>query len=73
MTAHRRAAAHGLAQAAQWEAAGGVPQGGGGSGGGLRLALSMATAARDQLPAAGLDEADEAVRGTCEDASVCKR
>uniref|UniRef100_A0A8V0YZ72 Leucine carboxyl methyltransferase 1 n=1 Tax=Gallus gallus TaxID=9031 RepID=A0A8V0YZ72_CHICK len=33
----------------------------------------MATAARDQLPAAGLDEADEAVRGTCEDASVCKR
>ncbi|XP_068764265.1 leucine carboxyl methyltransferase 1 isoform X4 [Struthio camelus] len=33
----------------------------------------MAAAARDHLPAAGLDEADEAVRGTCEDASVCKR
>lgn len=33
----------------------------------------MAAAARDPLAAAGLDEADEAVRGTCEDASVCKR
>ncbi|XP_074960691.1 leucine carboxyl methyltransferase 1 isoform X1 [Phalacrocorax aristotelis] len=33
----------------------------------------MAAAARDPLCAAGLDEADEAVRGTCEDASVCKR
>uniref|UniRef100_A0A8B9P977 Leucine carboxyl methyltransferase 1 n=2 Tax=Apteryx TaxID=8821 RepID=A0A8B9P977_APTOW len=55
---------------------------GGGGGGPPRLArspalpspaLSMAAAARDHLPAAGLDEADEAVRGTCEDASVCKR
>uniref|UniRef100_A0A8D0FY57 Uncharacterized protein n=1 Tax=Strix occidentalis caurina TaxID=311401 RepID=A0A8D0FY57_STROC len=33
----------------------------------------MAAAARDPLSAPGLDEADEAVRGTCEDASVCKR
>ncbi|XP_066833738.1 leucine carboxyl methyltransferase 1 isoform X1 [Anser cygnoides] len=33
----------------------------------------MAAAARGPLPAAGPDEADEAVRGTCEDASVCKR
>ncbi|XP_075371544.1 leucine carboxyl methyltransferase 1 isoform X3 [Mycteria americana] len=33
----------------------------------------MAAAARDPLSAVGLDEADEAVRGTCEDASVCKR
>lgn len=73
VTAHRPAPAHRLAQAAQWEAPGGVPQGGGGSGGQVNLAPSMATAARDQLPAAGLDEADEAVRGTCEDASVCKR
>ncbi|XP_068003503.1 leucine carboxyl methyltransferase 1 isoform X1 [Melanerpes formicivorus] len=33
----------------------------------------MATAARDPISAADLDQADEAVRGTCEDASVCKR
>ncbi|XP_052628297.1 leucine carboxyl methyltransferase 1 isoform X1 [Harpia harpyja] len=37
------------------------------------FAPPMAAAARDPLSAAGLDEADEAVRGTCEDASVCKR
>lgn len=29
--------------------------------------------ARSMAAAAGPDEADEAVRGTCEDASVCKR
>ncbi|KAM9599093.1 leucine carboxyl methyltransferase 1 isoform 1-T1 [Morphnus guianensis] len=37
------------------------------------FAPPMAAAARDPLSATGLDEADEAVRGTCEDASVCKR
>uniref|UniRef100_A0A8C3KBK0 Leucine carboxyl methyltransferase 1 n=1 Tax=Calidris pygmaea TaxID=425635 RepID=A0A8C3KBK0_9CHAR len=48
-------------------------RGGGGSGGRPSLARSMAAAAREPLSASGLDEADEAVRGTCEDASVCKR
>lgn len=48
-------------------------RGGGGSGGQPSLAHSMAAAAREPVSATGLDEADEAVRGTCEDASVCKR
>ncbi|XP_074866601.1 leucine carboxyl methyltransferase 1 [Carettochelys insculpta] len=33
----------------------------------------MASAPRDSLSFAGSEEADEAVRGTCEDASACKR
>ncbi|XP_075756024.1 leucine carboxyl methyltransferase 1 isoform X2 [Pelodiscus sinensis] len=33
----------------------------------------MASAARDSLPFAGSEQADDAVRGTCEDASICKR
>uniref|UniRef100_A0A8C6ZRF0 Uncharacterized protein n=1 Tax=Nothoprocta perdicaria TaxID=30464 RepID=A0A8C6ZRF0_NOTPE len=49
--------------------------GGGGraSAAGALPSRSMAAAAREPVPGAGPDEADEAVRGTCEDASVCKR
>lgn len=43
------------------------------AGGRWGLARSMAAGACDGLASAGIDEADEAVRGTCEDASVCKR